>query len=149
MFEGFIEDYRVRINESMDRIVVDDDSDFSPEWKNRVNLVLDWVSERPGEEVWLHEVMNGVGLEAKDALASVAPLRGFEQMIEWVLVIKMPDGQFVHEDDIEYVDGNGRVKSTGGEVPFLREKLLENAYLRLKIANFQKAPLNDVSAPRP
>ncbi len=140
MYQGSLSDYRVEVNADLKRI-----KDIAPDLANEriigtVNKILDWIEDKAGQEVGLHEVAAGIGDQTRgvETFFDMGRLIGGKAMMKPFFKVQGPDGSLYLLDDV-FKASEGETYVTPGTGELLassKEDLKGISYTYFKIANF-------------
>jgi len=142
MYEGSFEEYRAEINALMERV-----KELSSELSNdqiveTVNKVLDWVEDKPGQEVSLRELGEALGDPSKgiETFLRMGPLIGGKPMTEVVIKVHAPDGKQYLLHDVYRASQGCDYVVPGSLEPLAssRAELEAKCSVHFQIANFTR-----------
>ncbi len=142
MYEGSFEDYREEINALMLRV-----AEWSPELSNSekietVNKVLDWIEDKPGQEISLQELGAALGdhTGGAETFIRIGALCGGKPMMGVIVKVHAPDGGLYLLHDVYTVSEGENYLAPGSLSPIAssRDDLLKMCSFHFQIANFTR-----------
>lgn len=134
MYVGTSEQYKSSIIPTLDRVLEFYPERCTPEWKENVLRLVDWLSDQAGRTLDLQDIATFFDDDIMSAMASLSMLNGMGGLIDIFPVLRLPDGQFVRYDDLDISNDVISMKSDGRKIPYTRQQKEENAFLRLLVS---------------
>jgi hypothetical protein len=142
MYEGSFEGYREEINALMLRV-----KEWSPELSNddkieTVNKVLDWIEDKPGQEISLVELGEAIGdpTGGAETFIRIGALCGGKPMMDVIVKVHAPDGSVHLLHDVYRVSEGENYLTPGSLDPIAdsREELMKKCSFHFQIADFTR-----------
>lgn len=144
MYEGSFEAYREEVNGLLRRV-----AEWSPELSDSekietVNKVLDWIEDKPGQEISLQELGAALGDPSGGAetFIRIGSLCGGKPMMSVIVKVHAPDGGLYLLHDVYKVSVGESYRTPGSLAPIAdsRDELLKMCSFHFQIANFTREP---------
>lgn len=144
MYEGSFEGYREEINALMLRV-----KEWSPKLSNdekieTVNKVLDWIEDKPGQEISLVELGEAIGdpTGGAETFIRIGALCGGKPMMDVIVKVHAQDGSVHLLHDVYRVSEGEKYLTPGSLDPIAdsREELMERCSFHFQIADFTREP---------